>query len=210
MKACLVVFAASVAALVSGACMPLPRSRQLQDSNAGDKGSTAAKNLAAAKAEKANTAAAEQAVASKDTSKAAQSDEAKSAEQAKKAASESAKHWSKALNAKLHENEAKKYHEITASHTKEKQAELQFKEKYAEAAKSFSKSLAKHAQQAAAKAAEAAKAEQAAKKELEAGKFIMHHFDIKCFACVFVITRLADTGELVPLRYAYTMLSLHY
>jgi hypothetical protein len=48
------------------------------------------------------------------------------------------------------------------------------------------------------------------KKELEAGKFIMHHFDIKCFACVFVITRLADTGELVPLRYAYTMLSLHY
>eukprot|EP00953_Heterococcus_sp_UTEX-ZZ885_P009163 5429-Heterococcus_DN1.PRE.1 len=115
----------------------------------GDTGSANAKNLAAAKAEKANTAAAD-------------------SEKGKKAASESAKHWSKALNANLNENEAKKYHEVEASHTKEKQATLQYKEKYAAAAKKYAKHLSKQAQQAAAKAAQAAKEEQAAKKSLEA------------------------------------------
>jgi hypothetical protein len=140
------------------------------DSDTGSNGSATANNLAAAKAAKANVAANEQAAASTDTSKAAQSDESKSAEAGKKAAAESAKHFSKTLNAKLHEAEAKNYHEITASHTKEKLAELQFKEKYAEAAKAYHKSLAKHAQQAAAKAAQAAKQEQAAKKNYEAGE----------------------------------------
>jgi hypothetical protein len=67
-------------------------------------------------------------------------------------------------------NEAKKYHEIEVSHTKEKQATLQYKEKYAAAAKKYAKHLSKQAQQAAAKAAHAAKEEQAAKKSLEAGK----------------------------------------
>jgi hypothetical protein len=177
----------SLTAAHNDLCFPLLHAftYMFTDSDGAENGSTTANNLAAAKAASANVAAAEQSANSSDNKKAAQSEEAKSTELGKKAAAESAKHFSKTLNAKLHENETKNYHLIDASHTKEKQAELQFKEKYAEAAKAAYKHVAKQAQQAAAKATQAAKEEQAAKKSYEAGKYCIIAF-VLCSSIIVI------------------------
>jgi hypothetical protein len=93
---------------------------------------------------------------------------AEAAEKHKEALNDHKKEFNKYFNADLHENETSALEKVKAFHNKNKKANVEFEENFAEAAKEKQEEAAKHAKQAAFKAHEAAaekhKAEEALKK----------------------------------------------